>query len=623
MGYQPIENYGVIGDLHTVALIGMNGSIDWFCFPNFDSPSIFAALLDDEKGGRFQIAPTLGGVTFKQLYWPETNVLVTRFLSTVGVGEIIDYMPIDDTHRWEGKHQLVRRVQVVRGSMPFRMVCQPAFNYARDRHTVQILPEGACFQSSSQLLGIASRLPLRSNGNGGVTAEFTLGEDESAVFLLQAMPPGAGCGKPIEESREDELFQSTVNYWRHWLSRCRYKGRWREMVYRSALVLKLLTFHPTGAIVAAPTCSLPERFGGERNWDYRYTWIRDAAFALYALMRLGFTEEAAKFMGWIEARCHERREDGSLQIMYGIDGRHELDEVTLDHLEGYRGSRPVRTGNAASLQLQLDIYGELMDSVYLYNKYGSPISFELWFELRDLLNWVCDNWHQPDEGLWEVRGGPRHFVYSKVMCWVALDRGLRLADKRSFPADRARWMKTRDAIYEEVLDKGWNSKRQSFVQFYGGSALDASSLIMPLVFFMSPTDPRMLKTIDAINRPPDKGGLVSNSLAYRYNPEDKVDGLLGDEGTFNMCTFWLVEALTRAGRVDKQKLDQAVLIFDKMLSYANHLGLYAEETGTCAEGLGNFPQAFTHVALISAAFNLDSALSSNDQHWPGLAVAPW
>ena len=623
MGYQPIENYGIIGDLHTVALIGMNGSIDWLCFPNFDSPSIFAAMLDDQKGGRFQIAPTLEEITFKQLYWPETNVLVTRFLCTAGVGEIIDYMPIDDKGRWEGEHQLVRRVRVVRGSMPFRMVCQPAFNYARDQHKIHLFPEGVCFQSPSLHIGLATEVPLKSDGKGAVTAEFTLGEEESAIFLLQAMPPGAGCGKPVAESREEELFQGTVNYWRRWLSRCRYKGRWREMVYRSALVLKLLTYHPTGAIVAAPTCSLPEDIGGERNWDYRYTWIRDAAFALYALMRLGFTEEAAKFMRWLEARCHERREDGSLQIMYGIDGRHELNEFTLDHLGGYKGSRPVRVGNAASNQLQMDIYGELMDSVYLYNKYGSPISYELWFELQGLLNWVCDNWRQPDDGVWEVRGGRQHFVFSKVMCWVALDRGLRLADKRSFPADRARWMKTRNAIYEEVLEKGWNSRRQSFVQYYGCNCLDASSLIMPLVFFMSPTDPRMLKTIDAINRSPDKGGLVSNSLAYRYNAQGGIDGLRGGEGTFNMCTFWLVEALTRAGRVDRRRLDQAVLIFDKMLSYANHLGLYAEETGPCAEGLGNFPQAFTHVALISAAFNLDRALSSNDQEWPGLALPPW
>jgi GH15 family glucan-1,4-alpha-glucosidase len=623
MCYQPIENYGVIGDLHSVALVGMNGSIDWLCFPNFDSPCVFGAMLDDKKGGRFQIAPTVEEVTFKQLYWPETNVLVTRFLSAAGVGEITDYMPIGGRGQVEGKHQLVRRVRVVRGSMPFRMVCQPAFNYARDTHEVQTTSEGVCFQSKDLYLGLATEVPLKSDGRGGVSAEFTLGEDQSAIFLLQVMPPGAGCGSTVSESREAELFQETVDYWRGWLSGCRYRGRWREMVYRSALVLKLLTFHPTGAIVAAPTCSLPEDLGGERNWDYRYTWIRDAAFAIYALMRLGFTDEAAKFMQWLEARCHERSADGALQTVYGIDGRHVLDEFTLDHLEGYKGSSPVRVGNEASNQLQLDIYGELMDSVYLYNKYGSPISFELWFELRGLLNWVCDNWHRADEGLWEVRGGRQQFVYSKVMCWVALDRGLRLANKRSFPADRARWMKTRDDIYEEILEKGWSPTRQSFVQYYGCNCLDASSLIMPLVFFMSPNDPRMLKTIEAIRRPPDKGGLVSNSLAYRYNVGERVDGLCGDEGTFNMCTFWLVEALTRAGRVDRRRLDEAVLIFDKMLSYANHLGLYGEETGARGEGLGNFPQAFTHVALVSAAFNLDRALSSNGDQWPGLAAPSW
>ena len=622
MGYQPIENYGIIGDMHTVALVGMNGSIDWLCFPGFDSPSVFAALLDDQKGGRFQIAPTADGMTLKQLYWPDTNILVTRFLCPAGVAEIIDYMPIEKDGPWQAEHQLIRRVLVVRGSMPFRAVCRPAFNYARDLHNVRLASEGACFESPSLRLGLTANVPLQEDGQGGVAAEFTLGEDESAIFLLQTLPPGSSCGAPIAEKQEDEIFQRTVNYWRRWLSQCRYRGRWREMVYRSALVLKLLTYQPTGAIVAAPTCSLPEHIGGERNWDYRYTWIRDAAFAIYALMRLGFTEEATKFMQWLEARCHERKADGSLQIMYGIDGRHELDETTLSHLEGYKGSRPIRVGNAAANQLQLDIYGELMDSVYLYNKYNSPISQELWKELRELLNWVSDNWQRTDDGLWEVRAGQQHFVYSKVMCWVALDRGLRLADKRSFPADRDRWLKNRDAIYEEVLSKGWNADRQAFVQYYGCNCLDASSLIMPLVFFMSPTDPRMLKTIDAINRPPDKGGLVSNSLAYRYNSETGVDGLKGDEGTFNMCTFWLVEALTRAGRVDRRKLDQAVLVFDKMLSFANHLGLYAEETGPCAEALGNFPQAFTHVALISAAFNLDRALSSKGTEWPGMAVAP-
>ncbi len=294
--------------------------------------------------------------------------------------------------------------------------------------------------------------------------------------------------------------------------------------------------------------------------------------------------------------------------MYGIEGAHTLSEETLDHLEGYRGSRPVRIGNGAYNQLQLDIYGELMDSVYLYNKYGSPISYELWTHLRRLINWVSDNWHKRDEGIWEVRGGQQHFVYSKLMCWVALDRAIRLADKRSFPADRDRWLKARDQIYEEIMAKGWNSKRGAFVQYYGSESLDAANLMMPLVFFLSPTDPRMLQTLDAINRSPERGGLVSNSLVYRYNPQDTPDGVGGEEGTFNICTFWLVEALTRAGRIDSARLDEARLMFEQMLGYANHLGLYAEETGRRGEALGNFPQAFTHLALISAAYNLDKAL---------------
>ena len=392
------------------------------------------------------------------------------------------------------------------------------------------------------------------------------------------------------------------------MAQCTYRGRWREMVERSALMLKLMTFEPTGAIIASPTCSLPEVLGGERNWDYRYTWIRDAAFTLYGLLRIGFTEEARAFMGWMEERSHELNPDGSLQIMYGIDGRHELKEEVLDHFEGYRGSRPVRIGNGAYGQLQLDIYGELMDAVYLYNKHGEPISYEFWTHLRGLINWVCKNWTRPDEGIWEVRGGQRHFVYSKIMSWVAIDRGLRLADKRSFPADRQLWIETRDTIYEEIMEKGWNPKVNSFVQSYGSDSLDASNLVMPLVFLMSPTDPRMLSTLDAINRSPKDGGLVSNSLVYRYNVDTSPDGLTGNEGTFNMCSFWLVEALTRAGRTDSKRLDEARLMFEKMLGYANHLGLYAEETGSTGEALGNFPQAFTHLALISAAFNLDRTL---------------
>jgi GH15 family glucan-1,4-alpha-glucosidase len=607
MAYQPIENYGVIGDTQTVALVGMNGSIDWFCFPRFDSPSVFAAILDDRKGGYFKIAPVTDVTSHKQLYWPETNVLITRFLSPDGVAEITDYMPIGRDMTASGSRQVVRRVEMVRGTMAFRMECYPAFNYARDAHETRISRNGAAFHVPGLSLGLASAVPLRQDGTG-VFGEFTLQERQTVAFTLKEIQCGAGCHLTLSEQEASEDFRRTIEYWLRWISKCTYKGRWREMVHRSALALKLLTYAPTGAIVAAATCSLPEAIGGARNWDYRYTWIRDAAFTLYGLLRIGLTEEAASFMDWIDARCHELDPDGALQIMYGIDGRHTLTEETLDHLDGYKGSRPVRIGNGAYDQLQLDIYGELMDSVYLYNKYGSPISSELWSDLRRLINWISDNWQREDAGVWETRAGLRHFVYSKLMSWVAIDRGLRLADKRSFPADRSKWLKVRDQIYEEILDKGWSPTRQAFVQYYGSDSLDAANLIMPLVFFMAPTDPRMLKTLDAITKPPDEGGLFSNSLVYRYNDKEMRNWIEGDEGTFNICTFWLVEALTRAGRVDRKKLIDARLIFERMLSYANHVGLYAEETGPSGEALGNFPQAFTHLSLISAAYNLDRTL---------------
>ncbi len=508
--------------------------------------------------------------------------------------------------------QLVRRVRVVRGRLPLEMECRPAFDYARARHVTEVSGCGARFDGPGLSLGLAASVPLRRDGDGAVAA-FPLGEGESATFVLRTIAPDAHPGRCPGTEEAGDWFRATVDYWQRWAARCTYRGRWREVVLRSALALKLLTYQPTGAIVAAPTTSLPEGIGGVRNWDYRYTWIRDAAFTVYAFLRVGFTEEATRFMQWLAARSKEgeSRGDGPLQLMYAVDGRSDLAEQELTHLDGYMGSRPVRVGNAAHGQLQLDIYGELMDAVYLHNKYAAPLGYDAWRHLRDLVDWVAGNWGREDEGIWEVRGGPRQFVYSKFMCWVALDRGLRLADKRSLPADRAAWLKARDAVYEDVMAKGWSAARGSFVQSYGSDALDASALLMPLTFFMAPNDPRMLATVDAIRSPATRGGLAADGLVYRYDPKAAPDGLPGVEGTFNMCSFWLVEALTRAGRTDPARLAEARLLFEQMLGYGNHLGLYAEQTGPSGEALGNFPQAFTHLALISAAYNLDRALAGH------------
>jgi GH15 family glucan-1,4-alpha-glucosidase len=614
MPYQPIEDYGIIGNLRTAALISKTGSIDWFCFPHFDSPSIFGAILDDNKGGRFQITPASEEIARKQVYVPDTNVLITRFLAADGVGEILDYMPLSASKNVPPYLGLIRRVRVVRGSMQFRLECLPAFNYGRDSHSTEIIPAGARFSSPNLRFGLASSIPLKQLGVG-VSAEFSLDEGHTQSFQFRELGTNQdelGCS----EQMSDQLFQDTLHYWRQWLSKCTYRGRWRETVHRSALALKLLTFEPTGAIVAAPTCSLPESIGGQRNWDYRYTWIRDAAFTVYSLLRLGFVEEATQFVSFLDARCHEMEPDGALQTVYGIDGRHELPEFELDHWEGYKGSRPVRIGNAASQQFQLDIYGELMDSLYLYNKHATPISYELWTYLRRLTNWVCQHWQEKDDAIWEVRGGPRDFVYSKMMCWVAVDRALRLAGKRSFPADWQAWTATRDQMYETIMQRGWNEQRNAFVQQLDGEALDASTLMMPLVFFVSPTDPRMLQTIDAINRSPKDGGLVSNGLVFRYDVDKTPDGLTGTEGTFNLCTFWLVEALTRASHSDPKRLRQARFLFEQILGYTNHLGLYAEQIGHQGQALGNFPQALTHLSLISAAFNLDRYLDGLENTAP-------
>ena len=602
MIYQPIENYGIIGNLQTVALVGMDGSIDFLCFPNFDSPSVFAAMLDHRNGGRFRIAPVMEDARQKQIYLPDTAVLLSRFLSEEGVAEVSDFMPILEPGH---SQKVIRRAKTVRGEVHYRMRCEPRFDYGRASHRVEQKDGEVLFASAGpdkSVLRLRTSVPVRIE-NGAAIAEFTLGVLERATFVLETVE----AAEDLEAAAPDyvpESFKQTVNYWRRWVGRSHYRGRWRAMVDRSALTLKLLTSKPNGSLVAAPTFGLPEDLGGERNWDYRYTWIRDAAFTLYGLIRLGFTDEARDFMHWIEARCGELRPDGSLQIMYGIDGRHHLTEETLPHFEGYRQSAPVRIGNGAHDQLQLDIYGELMDAVYLYNKFGEPIHHDLWENLCRLVDWVCNNWQQPDEGIWEVRGGRQEFLFSRLMCWVAIDRGIRLAFKRSFPAPLEKWLKCRDAIYREIMTDFWDPVRGAFVQHKATTALDAANLLMPLVKFISPTDPRWLSTLRAMEE-----DLVDDSLVFRYRVADGApDGLAGEDGTFNMCSFWFVECLTRAGDGERARL-----FFEKMLGYANHLGLYAEELGPRGEQLGNFPQAFTHLALISAAYNLDKLLSA--QGW--------
>ncbi|MFJ3794015.1 glycoside hydrolase family 15 protein [Kitasatospora sp. NPDC090091] len=599
--YTPISEHGLIGDLRTAALVTTDGTIDWYCCPRFDAPSVFASILDADRGGSFELAADVPTRT-RQFYFPDTNVLITRFFAADGVAEIQDFMPVADEPREEDRHRMIRRLICVRGTLPFRAAVAPRFGYGAERHTVRQEGDQAVFHTPSLTLALTATVPIECDGTD-VRAHFKLLEGESAVFALDVVD-GDVRPRACPRAEAQAQFEATVRFWRHWLAQSRYRGRWREMVHRSALVLKLLTYAPTGGIVAAPTTSLPERVGGERNWDYRYVWVRDAAFCLYAMLRLGFTSEAEAFIGFLSERaavlqCNDpAAPTGPLQIMYGIDGRTDLPEYELSHLEGYLGSAPVRVGNAATGQLQLDIYGALIDSIYLYDKWGRPISSGHWDELGSVVDWLCDHWDQPDEGVWETRGGRRNFVYSRLMCWVALERAIRMANRRGLPADLPRWRQTRDAIYRQIMTRGWSAERGAFVQGLDDDVLDASLLMMPMAKFIAPTDPKWLSTLDALGTE-----LVSDSLVHRYDPAASPDGLRGDEGTFSICSFWYVEALARAGR-----LEEARLAFEKMLTYANHLGLFAEEIGLTGEQLGNFPQAFTHLSLISAAFNLDRAL---------------
>lgn len=585
--------------MQSVALVGMNGSIDFLCYPEFDSPTVFAALLDDENGGRFAIRPQLSNMRVRQLYLPETNILLTRFLAEEGVAELTDYMPIEPDG--EQPNEIVRTVSVIRGTVHFQMCCQPRFNYAAGKHDAKLSDGCVTFFPDDSVcppMSLYSTVAVQQQSKDVISA-FTLKAGETATFILGSP---RSKGQPPEMDLIGRRFLDTAQFWKSWISQSNYKGRWREMVHRSALLLKLLISRKHGSLIAAPTFSLPENIGGVRNWDYRFTWLRDATFTLYALIRLGFVDETEAFIEWLKDRLSDDAQRGPLQVMYGLDGRQKLEEISLDQLCGYENSRPVRIGNAAYEQLQLDIYGEMMDSIYLANKYGHAVSYQGWQNIQRMLDWLGKNWQRPDEGIWEVRGGAREFLHSRVMCWVAFDRALRLAFKRSLAGPIDVWHRTRDEIRSDIFTNFWDDGLQSFVQAKGTKDLDASALLMPMMRFISPVDPMWLSTMRAI-----ENRLIEDTLVRRYEVErSHIDGLPGTDGSFTACSFWYVECLARAGELEK-----AQLLFEKLLGYANHLGLYSEELGADGRHLGNFPQAFTHLALISAATYLDRALSGN------------
>jgi GH15 family glucan-1,4-alpha-glucosidase len=605
--YPLIADHGLIGNLQTAALVATDGTIDWFCAPRFDSPSIFGSLLDHDHGGHFRIQPTADTFTRKQLYYPDTAILVTRFLTEAGVGEVIDFMPIASSTVASNRHRLVRMLRCVRGEMTFALDIAPRFDYGREPHEFHVVGEdGVVFEGAKTAMSLSivrepedERLArYHMNSEGDLHAELTLSAGQARGIVLETGQPEAV--RAIRVAEVWQLFDETVRFWRSWLAHSTYTGRWRETLERSAITLKLMTYAPSGGIVAAPTAALPEQIGGERNWDYRYTWVRDASFSIYALLGLGFTEEAAALGRWLSERVHDQvgGAGGPLNIMYRVDGSSDLIEEVLPHWEGYRGSSPVRIGNGAADQLQLDIYGEAIDSLYFAGQHGIEAGHLGWRRMCTVLDWLADNWNQPEEGIWETRGGRQDFTYGRLMSWVAFDRCIRLASQHGRPAPLERWRTERDAIYDQIMDAGWSEARQAFVQHSKTDVLDSALLRMTSVGFISPTDPMWTSTLEAMERE-----LVTDSLVYRYDPGASPDGLRGAEGTFSLCTFSYVDSLARAGQVEKARNT-----FEKMLTYANHLGLYSEEIALTGEQIGNFPQAFTHLSLIDAALTLNRRL---------------
>ncbi|HXK32751.1 MAG TPA: glycoside hydrolase family 15 protein [Dehalococcoidia bacterium] len=601
--FPPQSEYALIGDMQSCALVSRGGSIDWLCFPRFDSPSTFGRILDWERGGYFQLVPR-GITSVERSYVPNTNVLETTFHTGTGSARLTDFMPVDCEQDEEipapretrARLEVARILVCTRGSIEFEMECHPRFDYGTIvPHAHLSNGHAGVAHGGADCIEIHSSAKLRAV-EGGFTASGRLAKGEQVHAAVSYRDHRYDHHvDPIDHGLWDKRLRDTICYWERWSDKNTYEGPYRDEVMRSALVLKALTYSPTGAIIAAPTTSLPEVIGGVRNWDYRYTWIRDATLALYALFILGYTEEAEDFKSWLEWSTLGRARD--LQPMYGVRGERRLHEIELSGLSGHCGSRPVRIGNDAYRQHQLDIYGELMDSAHQYRKYGGQISDDYWQYLRRVVSFVMDHWQEPDDGVWETRSGRQHFVLSKVMCWVALDRAIKAAKALGLPGDIDRWRAVRAEIREDVLARGFDEERGAFVQHYGAHTLDAANLLLPLVGFISPNDPRMRATIDAT-----AAELMSpEGFVYRYLDYD--DGLPGDEGAFVICTFWLADNYIMLGEVDRARE-----LLERCLAAANDVGLFGEQYDPRSRQiLGNFPQAFSHLGLINTAVQLRRA----------------
>ena len=589
--------------MRSCALVGRNGSIDWACFPRFDSPSTFGAILDDRQGGRFQISPTAVH-SADQRYLQDTNVLETVFSTPTGTALILDFMPISSRPAHDpSRQELHRIVRGIQGSVELHALFQPRFDYARGDLRLTSAKHGVVATNGSEELALISSVPLTildadSDEAPAAVGDFSISAGQEAQFIAAY---GLARTPTVRAMDSHAKLEQTKRYWQGTAAKIHYHGPWHSHVVRSFLALHLLIYRPTGAIVAAPTTSLPEHLGGERNWDYRYCWLRDGAWTVGIFYRLGDPHEGEAFVSWLTRQCWLGVE--RMQILYGIDSESVLHETTLDHLEGYQGSQPVRVGNEAAYHRQLDVYGEMAFSLATYHKFAGRLPRDGWKLTHLLADLASRTWHMKDRSIWEVRGAEQHFVYSKVMCWVALDRAIHLAEAGNHRAPIKKWRAEADKIKTEVLEKGWSNKKQSFVQHYATDAVDASALIIPFVGFLPADDPRIKSTVRRITQE-----LSSGPFVKRYLTDETDDGLEGDEGAFVILSFWLIGALLAIGETE-----EATWRFKALAAHANHLGLFAEMVDPATgKSLGNFPQAFSHIGFLHTAINLGRVLQAEE-----------